>query len=54
MAEQHEADGTGSSAGAVGPTDDLVTTDHVLATPGGELRYAATAGRVVLREEVDE
>ena len=33
------------------PQDDLVTTRHVLATPAGELRYTATAGRVVLREE---
>jgi len=36
------------------PTDDLVTTRHVLTTPSGELHYAATAGRVVLREEVLE
>ncbi|HET9072161.1 MAG TPA: hypothetical protein VFN60_09630 [Acidimicrobiales bacterium] len=33
------------------PTDDLVETHHSLATPAGELRYTATAGRVVLREE---
>jgi len=36
------------------PADDLVTTRHVLATPSGELRYTATAGRMVLREEVLE
>ena len=36
------------------PTDELVTTHHVLQTPAGALRYSATAGRVVLREEVRE
>jgi carboxypeptidase C (cathepsin A) len=36
------------------PTDDLVTTSHVLTTPSGDLRYTATAGRIVLREEVLE
>jgi len=36
------------------PTDELVTTHHTLETPAGELRYTATAGRVVLREEVLE
>ncbi|MHB1928617.1 MAG: S10 family peptidase [Acidimicrobiales bacterium] len=44
MTEQRDAD----------PVDDLVTTSHVLATPAGDLRYTATAGRVVLREEVQE
>ncbi len=33
------------------PVDDLVTTSHTLRTPGGELAYTATAGRVVLRHE---
>ncbi|ADD39809.1 S10 family peptidase [Stackebrandtia nassauensis] len=32
------------------PADDLVTTTHSL----GELRYTATTGRIVLREEVTE
>ena len=36
------------------PSDDLAATHHVLATPAGELRYTATAGRVVLKEEVLE
>ena len=36
------------------PTDDLVTTGHALTTPSGELRYTATTGRMVLREEVVE
>ncbi len=36
------------------PVDDLVTSVHTLATPGGELRYTASAGRVVLREEVHD
>jgi len=34
------------------PADDLVTTHHLLSTPTGDLPYAVTAGRVVLREEV--
>lgn len=34
------------------PTDDLVTTTHVLRTDQQELAYTATAGRIVLREEV--
>jgi carboxypeptidase C (cathepsin A) len=31
--------------------DDFVSTEHMLPGPGGGLRYTATAGRVVLREE---
>ncbi|WP_404313083.1 peptidase S10 [Agrococcus terreus] len=31
--------------------DELVTTHHTLATPGGELAYTARSGRVVLWEE---
>ena len=34
------------------PTDDLVTTSHTLKVGRRTLRYRATAGRVVLREEV--
>jgi carboxypeptidase C (cathepsin A) len=34
------------------PADDLVTTHHTLHTPGGDLSYSATTGRIVLREEV--
>ena len=33
------------------PADDLVTTQHTLAVPGGTLAYTAQAGRVVLRRE---
>lgn len=44
----------GESARRPEPADDLVTTSHVLKTPSGELRYTATAGRMVLREEVQE
>ena len=36
------------------PSDDLSETQHSLATPAGELRYTASAGRVVLREQVHE
>ena len=34
------------------PVDDTTTTHHTLRTADGELAYTATAGRVVLREEV--
>jgi carboxypeptidase C (cathepsin A) len=51
-ADRSEADGAGSRHAE--PTDDLVVTSHVLATPSGDLRYTATAGRIVLREEVLE
>jgi carboxypeptidase C (cathepsin A) len=34
--------------------DDLTETHHTLTTATGELRYTATAGRVVLREQVHE
>ena len=36
------------------PTDDVVTSHHTLTTPAGGFSYTATAGRVVLREEVHE
>ena len=54
MAEHDQADEAKSAPRTVDPTDELVTTDHVLSAPGGELRYSATTGRVVLREELDE
>jgi len=44
----------GEDARRPDPVDELVTTHHTLQTPTGELRYTATAGRVVLREEVLE
>src|SRR5438876_1320921 len=34
------------------PVDDLVTTQHTRTVGGQELRYTATTGRIVLREEV--
>ena len=34
------------------PTDDLVSTEHTITLPSGELRYTATTGRIVLRKEV--
>lgn len=52
-AKDHAAHG-GEGGRPSEPTDDLVTTSHVLRTPTGELRYTATTGRVVLREEVLE
>src|SRR6476660_1891031 len=36
------------------PKDDLVTTRHTLRVGRRTLRYAATTGRIVLREEVFE
>jgi carboxypeptidase C (cathepsin A) len=34
------------------PADDLVTSQHTLTIDGQELRYTATTGRIVLRQEV--
>jgi carboxypeptidase C (cathepsin A) len=36
------------------PSDDLTETHHTLTTPAGEIRYTASAGRVVLHEQVHE
>lgn len=33
------------------PADDLVTTEHTMVIDGAELKYTATAGRMVLRAE---
>jgi hypothetical protein len=33
------------------PSDDLVTTSHSITVDGEELRYTATARRIVLRSE---
>jgi len=41
-------------AGGNAVSDDTVVTRHTLTTPGGDLAYTATVGRVVLREEVIE
>lgn len=51
------ASGAGTAAvpatpkGPAEPTDDLVTTSHTLKVGRRRLRYTATTGRVVLREE---
>jgi carboxypeptidase C (cathepsin A) len=44
-----EAAGEGGQAGL--PADDLVTTTHVLPLDGGDIRYTAVTGRIVLRQE---
>lgn len=36
------------------PTDNVVTTKHTIKIRGRELKYTATVGTVVLREEVDK
>ena len=46
------ADGTATAPAP--PKDDLVTTSHTLKIGRRTLRYRATTGRVVLREEVLE
>jgi carboxypeptidase C (cathepsin A) len=46
------ADGTTSTP--ADPVDDLVTSRHTIGSGDRELSYTATAGRVVLREEVVE
>jgi carboxypeptidase C (cathepsin A) len=53
VAGKDEAPGKEATAPAP-PTDDLVTTRHEVATTAGPLSYTATAGRMVLREEVHE
>jgi carboxypeptidase C (cathepsin A) len=50
-------DGSNAAAASTRPAepkDDLVTTKHTLAIGRRRLRYEATTGRVVLREEVHE
>jgi carboxypeptidase C (cathepsin A) len=42
------------SAAPASPVDDVVTTRHELFTATGALAYTASAGRVVLREEVQD
>jgi carboxypeptidase C (cathepsin A) len=42
---------SGGDEGRAEPVDDLVTTQHVLRVGRRRLRYTATSGRVVLREE---
>ncbi|GAA1864849.1 S10 family peptidase [Myceligenerans crystallogenes] len=42
----------GNTSARTAPRDDLVTTRHTLRTPGGELAYTATTGRIVLHEEI--
>jgi carboxypeptidase C (cathepsin A) len=44
----------GAVTKAAEPTDDLVATKHTLKAGRATLRYTATTGRVVLREEVYE
>lgn len=51
---KHRSEHDGDGAHLPEPADDLIATSHVLRAPSGELRYTATAGRVVLREEVLE
>src|SRR5262249_61022253 len=56
MTDKGEPDEAGRDEPAkAGPVaelaDDVVSSEHVLPGPDGGLRYTATAGRVVLREE---
>jgi carboxypeptidase C (cathepsin A) len=51
MASGEQAEETKSAAKVV-PVDDLRTTRHELTVGGETLRYTATTGRVVLRQEV--
>jgi len=43
---------TGTKTKPAEPVDDLVATRHAVTVDGQELRYTATTGRIVLREEV--
>jgi carboxypeptidase C (cathepsin A) len=50
--EPSQADKAGSGNGdSKEPADELVTTSHSITVDGTELRYTATAGRIVLRSE---
>jgi carboxypeptidase C (cathepsin A) len=49
-----ETSSPGTTDEPAAPEDDLVQTRHTLATAAGEISYTATAGRVVLREQVHE
>ncbi|MFF0340355.1 S10 family peptidase [Kribbella sp. NPDC004875] len=44
--------GTTTETKPAPPVDDLVTTRHTVTVDGQELRYTATTGRIVLRQEV--
>jgi carboxypeptidase C (cathepsin A) len=50
--EPDAADTEGANGQRTEPTDDLVSTEHTITLPSGELRYTATTGRIVLRKEV--
>jgi len=50
--ERPKDDAAGTVTTPAAPTDDLVTTRHTLKAGRRTLRYTATTGRVVLREEV--
>ncbi len=50
MSEETKREAADAKGDKPEPTDDLKTTHHTL----GELRYTATTGRIVLREEVTE
>ena len=47
-----EDEATASAPVAEGPVDDLTTTQHVLTIGRRKLKYTATTGRIVLRQEV--
>lgn len=50
--EREEKEPTSTGDGPGQPEDELVVTSHTVATAdGGELRYTATCGRMVLRRE---
>jgi carboxypeptidase C (cathepsin A) len=52
MAEGEGSESVGAGSERRVAEDDLVSTKHSVATEHGELSYAVTAGRMVLREDV--
>ena len=57
MVKDESAESTSTSASGTAeppkkPVDDLVTTQHSLTIDGRELKYTASTGRIVLRQEV--
>lgn len=52
MAKDESTESPSSTAEPKKPVDDLVTTQHSLTIDGRELKYTASTGRIVLRQEV--
>src|SRR5215207_355572 len=52
LSPENEESKTVAPAGKAAPADQLTTTQHVLTIGRRKLKYTATTGRIVLRQEV--